>query len=165
MRVLKDIGTKPFLFDSPVVYTSPRDSEMGYLKAAADMGFSEENVGCAVVISNESIKVKGKHVVYEVCKTLTDADGVLVLSHVKGHECCGFGGAIKNLGMGAQSKETKGKIHEGGEPVYVGGCTLCGECAKNCPENNIRSVSQVQVRTVVTVKSQSITIMYGAMTL
>lgn len=68
-----------------------------------------------------------------MCKDLVDADGVLVLSHVKGHYCSGFGAGIKNLGMGALSKKSKGMIHEGGEPVYDSGCNLCKICSKTVP--------------------------------
>jgi len=132
--VCKELKLKPFLFDSPVVYNSPRKLAAGYKLVAKKHGFNF----CEVKISNDSIKVKGKHMDYEVCKDLTEADGVIVLSHVKGHFCTGFGGAIKNLGMGAVTKETKGKIHDGGKPVYISGCTMCEICSKNCPTDNIR---------------------------
>jgi uncharacterized Fe-S center protein len=134
--MLLRLGTKPFLFDSPVRYTSPRGTEEGYLKAAKEEGW--EAAGCPIVVSNDAVQLKGKYATYGVCKDLVDADGVLVLTHVKGHICSGFGASIKNLGMGALSKESKGIIHEGGEPEYVGNCTLCKECSKNCPTDNIR---------------------------
>ncbi len=138
VNVLKEMGTKPFLFDSPVAYPGPRNNEKDYKEAARKMGFSEESMGCRVVISNEGLNVKGKKLTYEICKTLADADGVLVLTHVKGHICCGFGGAIKNLGMGGQTKKTKSLIHNAGKPKYVGGCTLCEMCSSVCPTENIR---------------------------
>ena len=133
--VLKELGCKPFLFDSPVVYAGPRDSEEKYYKVAEEKGYTKL---CPVVISNEHIIVKGKNMNHEICSTLANADGVLVLTHVKGHMCSGFGGAIKNLGMGAVTKKGKGAIHAGGEPKYVGGCTLCNICASVCPTDNIR---------------------------
>jgi hypothetical protein len=136
--VLKNLGANPFLFDSPVSYDSRRKTVQGYLGLAAEKGFSEEQIGCPVVVSDESTNVKGTKIKYGVCKALTKADGVLVLSHVKGHSCCGFGGAIKQLGMGALDAKTKQRIHDGGKPLYVGGCIMCGECAKACPLNNIR---------------------------
>jgi uncharacterized protein len=135
---LKALGAKPFLFDSPVSYAGPRNTVKDYEKAVITMGFGEDKIGCPSVISDSTLIVKGKGLTYGTCKTLADADGVLVLTHVKGHFCSGFGGAIKNLGMGALSKATKQDIHDGGKPKYVGGCTLCGACEKSCPLDNIR---------------------------
>ncbi|MBM3200538.1 DUF362 domain-containing protein [Candidatus Woesearchaeota archaeon] len=140
--ILKNKGVEPFLFDSPVVYDSPRNSVNGYLTVVAKHGFTEDKIGCPVVVSDDykeqKILVDDKEITFQVCKGLVEADGVLVLSHVKGHMCSGFGASIKNLGMGALTKETKGMIHAGGEPVYISGCTLCGLCSKNCPTDNIR---------------------------
>ena len=142
VKILKDYNLKPFLFDSPVVYNSPRNSVEGYLKVSKKNGFTEDSIGCPIIISNDFIKqeiiVNEKKIIFQVCKTLADADGVLVLSHVKGHLCSGFGAGIKNLGMGALSKESKGMIHDGGEPVYNNGCNLCRFCSQNCPTDNIR---------------------------
>jgi len=142
VEMLKEYDTKPFLFDSPVVYKSPRRFPKGYLLVARKHGFTEKKIGCPVLVSDEFIEqemvVNGKSVSFHVCKDLVEADGVLVLSHVKGHLCTGFGAGIKNLGMGALSRKSKGMIHDGGKPVYESGCTLCGVCSKNCPTNNIR---------------------------
>ncbi|MBL7100490.1 MAG: DUF362 domain-containing protein [Nanoarchaeota archaeon] len=142
IEILKENNLKPFLFDSPVVYPSPRVSAKGYLEVCKKHGFSEDKIGCPVIISDDFIEqeidVNGKLIKFQVCKPLVDADGVLVLSHVKGHPCSGFGAGIKNLGMGALSKESKGMIHDGGKPVYDSGCTLCNLCSQNCPLDNIR---------------------------
>ena len=130
---LKKIGARPFIFDSPVVYPGGRDTPAKYIDTAKEHGFSEETIGCPLVISNESIKVKGKHLGYGVCKDLVDADGVLVLTHAKGHTCSGYGGAIKNLGMGALTKESKGDIHDAANPEIMGDCVGCNACVKACP--------------------------------
>ncbi|MBW2971281.1 DUF362 domain-containing protein [Candidatus Woesearchaeota archaeon] len=137
VNALKELGAKPFLFDSLVVYHSPRNNVEGHLEVAAKQGFTEESMGCEIVVSDEHI-VKRGIINYEICKELVDADGVLVLTHLKGHICTGFGGAIKNLGMGAVSRATKNAIHKGGEPEYVEGCTLCNVCSARCPVDNIR---------------------------
>ncbi len=138
VAMLKRQGVKPFLFDSPVSYEGRRKTAEGYLALAAEKGFSEQNIGCPVVVSEESVSLKGEKMKYGVCKPLVEADGVLLLTHVKGHFCCGFGGSIKQLGMGAMDVKTKQAIHNGGRPVYVGGCVMCGDCAKSCPLSNIR---------------------------
>ena len=131
------LGARPFIFDSPVVYSSPRNNERRYLDAAAAHGYSKKELGCPVVVSNAGSSVTGSHMTYRICKDLLKADGVLLLTHVKGHVACGMGGAVKNVGMGCVAKETKGAIHEGGEPVYSEGCTQCGACVENCPTGNI----------------------------
>ncbi|MFH1106072.1 MAG: DUF362 domain-containing protein, partial [Candidatus Aenigmatarchaeota archaeon] len=100
---LKNAGAIPFLIDTTVRYRSPRNSVKGYLETARKNGFTKEFMGCDIVISNSYVKSKGKYLTYEIAKELAEADGVLVLTHVKGHTCSGFGGAIKNLGMGALS--------------------------------------------------------------
>ncbi len=135
---LKEIGLHPFIFDTPVVYRSPRNNAESYLKVAADHGYSKDELGAPVVISNDSIPIEGEFMTYNAASVTLEADGVLLLSHVKGHLACGMGGAVKNVGMGCMSKETKGAIHEGGKPVYGDGCTQCNSCVDNCPTGNIR---------------------------
>jgi uncharacterized Fe-S center protein len=140
ISVLKKTGCDPFIFDSPVVYRSMRNNRAGYLQCAADHGYTESALGVPIVISNAQVKVEGPRMSYHLCAEPLEADGVLLLTHVKGHLASGMGGAIKNVGMGCVSKETKGAIHAGGEPVYNGGCTQCGTCVECCPTDNIRIV-------------------------
>jgi len=135
--VLIEIGAKPFLFDSPVRYNSRRNTVKGYHGVAKENGFTKDFLGCPVRISEDFVTVKEPHLEIQVCKELAEADGVLVLSHVKGHSCSGFGGAIKNLGMGALTKKSKGDIHEGGKPEIVGKCAHCGKCKIVCPQSAI----------------------------
>lgn len=137
VETLKELKTKPFLFDSPVMYPGGRHTADKYLETAAEHGFTEKIIGCLIVISNESECIKTEHLKVEVCKPLLEADGLVVLSHVKGHMCCGFGGAIKNLGMGGVSIKTKANIHNFANPIFAGECTGCGTCAKICPASTI----------------------------
>ncbi len=135
--LLEEAGCRPFLFDTPVVYNSPRDSIDGYLKSAAANGYDENAVGAPIIVSNRSVGVEGKLMTYRIASEPLEADGVLLLTHVKGHIACGMGGAIKNIGMGCMAKETKREIHTGGEPRYDEGCVQCGICVENCPTENI----------------------------
>lgn len=128
--ILREIGIDFFLFDSPVGYHSPRDTAKGQVRVAKDKGF--DRIG-PIVSDDGYVVVRGRHMKYQVCSSLADADGVLVLSHFKGHCCSGFGGAIKNLGMGALSKKTKEEMHTGGEPRIAGECIQCGACVRACP--------------------------------
>ncbi|MBM3304056.1 MAG: DUF362 domain-containing protein [Candidatus Aenigmarchaeota archaeon] len=137
VTLMKELGLKPFLFDSPTMYEGPRHTVEGYLRQAAKLGFTEESVGCPVVISDDYVEVKGKRLTYQVCKPLADADGVLVLSHFKGHACCGVGGAVKNLGMGALTSKSKNDIHQNAMPELKGKCSLCKKCLEVCPQKCI----------------------------
>ncbi|MCX6710747.1 MAG: DUF362 domain-containing protein [Candidatus Woesearchaeota archaeon] len=118
-----------------VAYPSPRNTPEGYKKVILERGWNELG---ETRVSSEYVKVKGENMEYEVSKDLVDADGVLVITHIKGHPCTGFGGAIKNLGMGALSKKTKSAIHSGGEPVFKREkCSACRSCEKACPISGI----------------------------
>jgi len=136
-RLLRQAGCEPFLFDTPVVYSSPRGNVDSYIKAAAANGYNESAIGAPIVVSNESVAVKGTLMTYRIAVVPLEADGVLLLTHFKGHVACGMGGAVKNIGMGCMAKETKGDIHTGGEPLYEEGCIQCGVCVDNCPTGNI----------------------------
>ena len=131
---LLKINAKPFLFDTTVAYNSPRKSKKGYEMVARLHGFTKKKIGCDIVISENGVPIDINGIVFEVAKEIVDADYILAISHVKGHIQAGFGGAIKNFGMGGVTKETKKLIHSFCEPVYNSeNCTLCGICAEVCP--------------------------------
>jgi uncharacterized Fe-S center protein len=133
--VLKELKIDFFFFDSPVAYESIRKTPEGQMRVAKEKGW--DKIG-EIRSSDGFIAVSGENMVYEVCKELAEADGVLVISHFKGHVCSGFWGAIKNLGMGALTKRTKSMIHDGASPVYFGGCIGCKNCVSSCPINGIK---------------------------
>jgi uncharacterized protein len=130
-KILEDLSIEYFLYDSSVMYGGKRGKPDTHREYALRKGFMNVELG------DEFIDVKGNHLTYQVCKKLTDADGVLVLTHVKGHVCSGFGGAIKNLGMGALTKKTKTDIHTGGMPLFHGKCERCAKCVEMCPINGL----------------------------
>ncbi len=136
--VLKGLGLIPFLFDSTTLYHGKRYTVKDYLETAKENGFSKETIGCDVVISNEGVDAKTKNMTAKVCKELAHADALLVLSHVKGHPSAGFGGAIKNLGMGGVCRETKENVHNFSKPILKGECSLCGTCVKVCGDKAVK---------------------------
>jgi len=113
VEVVKDVGGKPFLFDTPALYRAHRHTVEEYIKTAKMNGFSQDTIGCPVIISDKGVivKTKGPMKEIEIAKNLYDADAIVVLSHAKGHEITGFGGAIKNLGMGGVTVSGKSKVH------------------------------------------------------
>ena len=135
---LKERKIKPFLFDTTVAYNGMRHTKKGYYELAKIHGFSKKNIGCNVVIDGKGILVKIEGRDYEVAEHLYKSFNFFTFSHVKGHNATGFGGAIKNLGMGGVTKETKLKMHHGSRPTFQKDkCTYCGICAEVCPFNAI----------------------------
>ncbi|TET16589.1 MAG: DUF362 domain-containing protein [Dehalococcoidia bacterium] len=131
---LKGIGAEPFLFDTIVAYPGPRSTREGYERVAYRHGFGEDETNCKVVIGEDGVKVvEGAHS-FEVAKEIYEGTHLIVISHVKGHISAGFGGAIKNLGMGGVTKGTKQIIHRMSIPkLSAEKCDLCGSCAEVCP--------------------------------
>lgn len=133
IAVLKKLGCKPFLFDTPVTYPGNRHTAEAYKETAELHGFSEQGIGCPVLISDSYVEVKTEHMAVEVADVLKSADALLVLTHVKGHPGSGFGGSIKNLAMGCSSPKSKGEQHCLGVPrVIEDECTACGLCSEVC---------------------------------
>jgi len=131
---LRDIGAEPFLFDTTVAYSGPRSTRDGYKRVAYRHGFGEDKMGCEVVVGGEGVNVvEGGHS-FKVATEIYESTHLLVVSHVKGHLQAGFGGAIKNLGMGGVTKGTKRIIHHMSIPILLAEkCDLCGSCAEVCP--------------------------------
>ncbi len=135
---LKNIGADPFLFDTTVAYPGPRSTQKGYRQVAYKHGFRKEKIGCEVAIGEEGVKVVEGGYSFEVAKEIYESTHLVIMSHVKGHIQAGFGGAIKNLGMGGVTKGTKRMIHHMSIPRFSAEkCNLCGSCAEVCPYHAI----------------------------
>jgi uncharacterized Fe-S center protein len=153
VRLMKESGARPFLTDSSVLYKSPRDDGVSHTVVAVSNGFGYANVGAPFIPADgilgkdeAMIQVFGKH--YEevsIASAIIQARSMLVLSHATGHLGIGFGGALKNLGMGCSSKKAKLSQHHGQQPkIKPNACTACGTCAESCPSDAI-SVDDVAV--------------------
>lgn len=130
---IKANGGEPFLFDTTTLYQHKRYTREDYLQVAKDHGFGDFPV---VIGSDDDVEtIHG----YGIPKELFEADAMLVLSHGKGHIITGFGGAIKNIGMGCVNKEGKRRIHTPDRPKHVSEkCARCGACIEACTDKLIR---------------------------
>ena len=136
---IKNFKAEPFLFDTTVAYPGLRSTKSGYEKLAKMHGFSKKKIGCDVVIGDTGVPVTVENRVFDVATQLMQSTHVVAISHVKGHIQTGFGGAIKNFGMGGVTRETKKRMHHGSRPVYTkDACTFCGVCAEMCPFDAIK---------------------------
>jgi len=135
LKILTDLDFETLLIDTPVTYHSPRDSKLGYEKVVREHGYDKIS---KFLIEDQYVKQKIGDSDFEVAKVLAESKNLIVLSHVKGHECAGFGAAIKNLGMGALSAKSKSFIHDSAKPVLDESlCIGCGTCARLCPAEAI----------------------------
>jgi len=139
VEILNNMETKPFLFDTPTLYHGSRYTVKDYLETARKNGFTEETIGCPIIISETYVEVdtKGCLKKVKVAKHLYESEAIFVISHGKGHVSAGFGGAIKNLGMGGVTKEVKKLIHTLSQPVLIDGCEGCGNCVRVCKNKAI----------------------------
>lgn len=118
-------GGRPFLTDCNTLYVGRRKHALEHITAAYENGFSPFSTGCHIIIADglkgtdeAYVTVPGGELVQEakIGKALMDADIVISLNHFKGHEATGFGGAIKNIGMGGGSRAGKMEMHHDGKP-------------------------------------------------
>lgn len=140
--VVKELGGHPFLTDCNTMYPGSRKNALEHLACAWENGFTPMTVGCPLLIADGlkgtddvSVPVPGGEYVKEakIGRAVMDADVFISLTHFKGHEMTGFGGAIKNIGMGCGSRAGKMEQHNSGKPfVKQKKCVGCHACAKIC---------------------------------
>lgn len=145
--LVRELGGKPFLSDANTLYVGRRKDALEHLEAAYENGFSPFSTGCHVIIADglkgtdeALVPVEGGEYVKEakIGRAFMDADVFISLTHFKGHEMAGFGGALKNIGMGCGSRAGKMEMHSQGLPeVKPDKCVGCGICGKNCAQNAI----------------------------
>lgn len=153
VRIIKELGGKPFLTDSNTLYKGSRDNAVDHIHTAMVNGFNPIAVGCDVIIADglrgkdeRIIDVQGKYCPEpKIGAAIAEADIVVSLTHFKGHEMAGFGGALKNLGMGAGSVAGKLDMHATAQPkVDEEKCIGCKICEKNCNHDAIH-VTETEV--------------------
>ena len=147
VEVVKSLGGKVFLTDCNTLYVGGRKNALDHLDSAYTNGYSPFSTGCHVIIADglkgtdeAYVPVEGGEYVKEakIGQAVMDADIIISLNHFKGHECTGFGGALKNLGMGCGSRAGKMERHSAGKPtVDQQLCVGCGSCVKICAHEGV----------------------------
>lgn len=144
---VKQNGGKPFLTDCNTLYPGSRKNAIEHLYCAWENGFTPLTAGCPVIIGDGlkgtddiAVPVEGGEYVKEakIGRAVMDADIFISLTHFKGHEMTGFGGTIKNIGMGCGSRAGKKDQHCNGKPVINPElCRGCKRCMRECANDGL----------------------------
>ncbi len=133
--IITGLGGKVEVVETAGLGTTPgRTSASKHLEAARKNGFCEETLGAPLVMADGeeglgSVEVEG----VPVAKGIAELNSLLVLSHATGHIQAGFGGALKNLGLGCVAKAGKFRVHNEGRPwIDDDLCNACGDCLAVC---------------------------------
>jgi len=141
VQILEKLGAKVFFTDSNTLYSGMRSNAIDHLIGASDNGFNLLTIKAPVIIADG---LKGTEYIEmpvdgELCQTakignaIANSDVFISMNHFKGHEQAGFGGALKNIGMGSASRMGKMELHSSSKPIIVAqNCTACRMCEKYC---------------------------------
>lgn len=146
-NLLRSLGGKPFLTDSNTLYSGGRSNAVDHIRSAMENGFNPISAQCDIIIADglkgtdyREIPVDGTYCkAPKIGAAVADADIIISMNHFKGHEQTGFGGALKNLGMGCASVGGKLELHSASQPViFAKNCIGCNVCVKHCRHDAIR---------------------------
>ena len=144
--VVRSAGAKPFLTDTNTLYLGSRKNSVDHLETALEHGYSYATVRAPLIIADGlrsqgfvEVSIPGNFFTkVKLARDIVEADSMVVLSHFKGHQMTGFGGAIKNLAMGCAPAKGKEDQHAYIHPhISEPDCVGCGTCAAHCPETAI----------------------------
>ncbi|NTW28064.1 MAG: DUF362 domain-containing protein [Coriobacteriia bacterium] len=143
VRLVKEQGGKPFLTDSSTLYGGKRGNAVDHIACALHNGFGYATVEAPIIIADGLDGREATDVAIEgfrhfdsvrIASAAVHADAMIVVTHVKGHEAAGFGGALKNVGMGLGCRSAKQRMHADFRPeVSAEKCTACKRCVQSCP--------------------------------
>ena len=145
--MVKEAGGIPFLTDCNTLYPGSRKNAIEHMYCAWENGFTPMTVGCPVIIGDGlkgtddiAVPVEGGTHIKEakIGRAIMDADIFISLTHFKGHETTGFGGTIKNIGMGCGSRAGKKDQHSNGKPtIDPEVCRGCKRCMRECANQGL----------------------------
>ncbi len=152
--VVRSLGGKPFLTDANTLYSGGRSNAVDHLNAAMENGFNRIGAHADVIIADGLKGTDYKEVpcggaycpAPKIGAAIADADIVISMNHFKGHEQAGFGGALKNLGMGSASVGGKLELHSSSQPtINLENCIGCRICEKYCRHGAVTVVDKKAV--------------------
>ncbi len=151
VETIRDTGSNPFLTDSNTLYAGTRSDSPAHLTTAIQNGFAYSVINAPLIIadglrgkSETPISIRGQQFeqVY-IANEIVEADAMVAVTHFKGHELTGFGGALKNLGMGCASRKGKLAQHSGLSPKIIKKkCIGCGDCISHCSQDAISMMEE-----------------------
>lgn len=143
VKRVRAAGGRPFLTDANTLYRGLRHNAVDHIACAVHNGFAYATVDAPIIIADGLDGRDGIDVPLEGFKhfesvrigsAVVHADAMVVVTHVKGHEATGFGGAMKNVGMGLGTRAAKQRMHSDLKPeIKADKCTACARCVKSCP--------------------------------
>ncbi|MFH1955014.1 MAG: DUF362 domain-containing protein [Pseudomonadota bacterium] len=164
VEALKERGCRPFVTDTTTMPYHPwisRTLAMDHLETANRNGFNQGSMDCPVIIADGwlgtddvivDLEGRGTHLTKQfVSRAIADADALLSVAHFKGHPAGGYGGSLKNIGVGGASKRGKMNLHgalAGDKPVINADlcpgrkCDWWQTCQDCCPEGAIEISEQ-----------------------
>lgn len=158
--LVRELGGKPFLTDCNTMYPGSRKNALEHLACAWENGFTPLSAGCPILIADGlkgtddvAVPVAGGEYIREakIGRAIMDADVFISLTHFKGHEITGFGGTIKNIGMGCGSRAGKKDQHANGQPTIDPAlCRGCRRCERECANNGLQFDASARKMTINT---------------
>ncbi|MBT6339424.1 MAG: DUF362 domain-containing protein [Desulfobacula sp.] len=147
IQTIKKYKASPFLTDANTLYVGTRSNSVSHIHTAIENGFSYSSMDTAPIIIADGLMGKSEtkiNVNQKNCSNVfigsevVNANALVSVAHFKGHELSGFGGTLKNIGMGCASRRGKLDMHSNVCPkIKRKTCIGCGECEKHCPSGAI----------------------------
>jgi uncharacterized protein len=151
---VSECGATPFLTDTNTLYSGARGNSISHLNTAIENGFAYAVVNAPLIIADglrggsyERVTIN-KSVIKDafIAKEIYHSDSIVSVAHFKGHEVSGFGGTLKNLGMGCAARKGKLQQHSDLLPkIKIKKCVGCGECARHCAQSAISVINDKAV--------------------
>ncbi len=146
VNLVREAGGKPFLTDANTLYRGMRSNAVDHINLAMEHGFSYATINAPIIIADGlrgkdyvEVQIDGKHFKkVKIGSAAYHADSLISVAHVKGHVLFGFGGAMKNIGMGLGARSGKQMMHADMKPdIIAKKCVGCGLCVKWCPTSSL----------------------------